>query len=505
MNKEILTLVDVVSNERRVSKEVIFEAVEAALVSATIKLSREEIAVRVYVDRNTGDYETFRTWLVIDDQDEPPELLSEKAYVRLGQALEKEPHIKVGSYLEEKMPSVQFGRIAAQTAKQVIVQKVREAERKSEIDIYGDQVGTVIRGLVKRIVRTGVILDLGADVEGIIPRDHIIPRESVRVGDRIRAYLMRVEPMTHGPQLFFSRTANEFLVELFKIEVPEISEAVVKIMSTARDPGARAKIAVLTNDPRLDPIGACVGMRGSRVQAVCNDLAGERIDIILWNEDPAQFVINALAPAQVSSISVDEEAHAMDIAANSEQLSIAIGRGGQNIRLASELTGWRLNLMSSEEAEVKNEAETSALLEMFKENLAVDEEVALILVQEQFTSLEEVAYVPESEMFKIDEFDEALVRTLRARARDALVTKALMKEQQLDGNVASEDLLKIVGSDSQLIEELLLMGVSTAQDLADCAIDDLLHITSMTEEQAGNFIMTARAPLFNNADRGDAS
>ena len=378
MNKEILMVVDVVCNEKGVAKDIIFEAIELALASATKKRNREDIESRVSIDRETGDYDTFRCWEVVDD--EPESLEAPTRQVSFKDAKEKNPEIEIGQFIEEPMPSVEFGRIAAQAAKQVIVQKVREAERAQVIDAYQDRVGEMVSGVVKRSERSGVIMDLGNNAEAFIPREELIPREAVRPGDRIRAYLKEVKPeITRGPQLFLSRTAPELLIELFKIEVPEINEGMIDIINGARDPGARAKIAVKANDPRIDPIGACVGMRGSRVQAVSNELGGERVDIILWDDNPAQFVINAMAPAEVASIMVDEDAHTMDVAVDEENLSQAIGRGGQNVKLASELTGWELNVMSVEQADEKSEAEAETLSAMFKEDLGVDEEVAIIL------------------------------------------------------------------------------------------------------------------------------
>ena len=399
------------------------------------------------------------------------------------------------------MPSVEFGRIAAQTAKQVIVQKVREAERAQVIDAYQDRVGQMVSGVVKRVERSGVILDLGNNAEAFIPREYMIPREAVRPGDRLRAYLYEVRSESRGPQLFLSRTAPELLIELFKLEVPEINEGMITIINGARDPGARAKIAVKANDPRIDPIGACVGMRGSRVQAVSNELAGERVDIILWDENPAQFVINAMAPAEVASILVDEEAHSMDVAVDEENLSQAIGRGGQNVRLASELAQWELNVMSVEQADEKSEAETQTLQKMFMEQLDVDEEVAIILVQEGFSSIEEVAYVPENEMMKIEEFDPELVTQLRERARDVMVTRAIVSEEKLVDAVPAQDLLNMQGMDEALAYEMARHGIVTMEDLAEQSIDDLMEIEELDEEKAGKLIMTARIPWFESNDQ----
>jgi N utilization substance protein A len=405
------------------------------------------------------------------------------------------------------MPSVEFGRIAAQTAKQVIVQKVREAERAQVIDAYEDRVGEMVSGVVKRVERSGIIVDLGNNAEAFIPREFMIPREAMRPGDRIRAYLYEVRSEMRGPQLFLSRTAPELLVELFTLEVPEINEGLIEIISGARDPGARAKIAVKANDPRIDPIGACVGMRGSRVQAVSNELSGERVDIILWDENPAQFVINAMAPAEVASILVDEETHSMDVAVDEENLSQAIGRGGQNVRLASELSGWELNVMSTEQADEKNEAESQAVQQLFMEQLDVDEEIATILVQEGFTSIEEVAYVPENEMLKIEEFDAELVTELRERARDLMITKAIVSEEKLVDAKPADDLLNMDGMDEALAYELARNGVVTMEDLAEQSVDELMEIEGLDEERAGKLIMTARIPWFesdNNETEGVA-
>ncbi|HKK16876.1 MAG TPA: transcription termination factor NusA [Gammaproteobacteria bacterium] len=499
MNKEILMVVDVVSNEKGVSKEIIFEAIEAALASATKKRNREDIEARVAVDRKTGDYETFRRWEVMEDSSEPLEFPTRQ--IKLSDAREKQADIQAGDYIEEPMQSVEFGRIAAQTAKQVIVQKVREAERAQVIDAYQDRVGQMVSGVVKRVERGGVIMDLGNNAEAYIPREMMIPREAVRPGDRLRAYLSEVRSEARGPQLFLSRTAPELLIELFKLEVPEINEGMITIINGARDPGARAKIAVRANDPRIDPIGACVGMRGSRVQAVSNELAGERVDIILWDENPAQFVINAMAPAEVASILVDEEAHSMDVAVDEENLSQAIGRGGQNVRLASELSQWELNVMSVEQADEKNEAETQTLQKLFMEQLDVDEEVAIILVQEGFSSIEEVAYVPESEMLKIEEFDSDLVTELRERARDVMLTRAIVSEEKLVDAVPADDLLNMEGMDEAMAYELARHGIVTMEDLAEQAVDDLMEIEDMDEERAGKMIMTARSPWFENIEQ----
>ena len=494
MNKEILMVVDVVSNEKGVAKEIIFEAIEAALASATKKRHREDIEVRVAIDRETGDYETFRQWLVLEDNPDPLEFPTRQ--IKLTDALAKRDGVHPEECIEEPMKSVEFGRIAAQTAKQVIVQKVREAERKQVFEAYIDRVGEMVSGVVKRVERGNVILDLGNNAEALILRDEMIPREAVRPGDRIRAYLQDVKPEHRGPQLFLSRTASRLLIELFKIEVPEINEGLIDIINGARNPGSRAKIAVKANDARIDPVGACVGMRGSRVQAVSNELGGERVDIILWDENPAQFVINAMAPAEVVSILVDEDAHSMDVAVSEENLSDAIGRGGQNVKLASELTQWELNVMSVEQADEKTEAESQTLQVMFMEQLDVDEEIAVILVQEGFSSVEEVAYVPENEMLDIEEFDEELVGELRDRARDIMLTRAITSEEKLAEAKPADDLLTMTGMDKALAYELAGRGVVTMEDLAEQSVDELLEIEGLDKARAGELIMTARIPWF---------
>jgi N utilization substance protein A len=503
MNKEILMVVDVVSNEKSVGKGIIFEAIEAALATATKKRHREDIEVRVAIDRDTGDYKTFRQWEVMPDDEEALEFPMRQIF--LGDAIDQVPEIEAGGFTEEAMDSVEFGRIAAQTAKQVIVQKVREAERNQVIEAYKDRVGEMVSGVVKKVERGSVILDLGNNAEAFIPREDMIPREAVRAGDRLRAYLRGVHPEARGPQLFLSRTVPELLIELFKIEVPEINEGMIEIINGARDPGSRAKIAVKAHDSRIDPVGACVGMRGSRVQAVSNELGGERVDIILWDENPAQFVINAMAPAEVASILVDEDAHSMDVAVAEENLSQAIGRGGQNVKLASELSQWSLNVMSVEQAEEKNEAEAQTLQAQLMEQLDVDEEIAVILVQEGFSSVEEVAYVPESEMLDIEEFDEALVTELRGRARDVMLTRAIVSEEKLADANPADDLLNMDGMDKALAYELAGRGIVTMEDLADQSVDELLDVEGLESERAGELIMTARAPWFveeadNNAE-----
>ncbi|MFA7387166.1 MAG: transcription termination factor NusA, partial [Thiohalobacteraceae bacterium] len=395
-----------------------------------------------------------------------------------------------------------FGRIAAQTAKQVIVQKVREAEREQVVDAYRDRVGELVTGLVKRVERGNVYLDLGGNAEAFVAREEMVPRESVRPGDRLRGYLREVRSEPRGPQLFITRVAPEFLIELFKIEVPEIGQGLISILGAARDPGMRAKIAVRSHDQRIDPVGACVGMRGSRVQAVSNELAGERIDIILWDDNPAQFVINAMSPAEVISIVVDEDEHSMDLAIAEDQLSQAIGRGGQNVRLASQLTGWELNVMTENEAEQKSEAETQALQQLFMEQLDVDEEIAVILVQEGFSSIEEIAYVPSAELLQVEEFDEDVVEELRGRARDVLLTRAIVSEEALGANEPAEDLLNLEGMERELAFTLANRGVITQEDLAELAVDELMDIDDMDEERAAALIMAARAPWFAEEQQG---
>ena len=498
MNKEILLVVDAVSNEKGVDKSIIFEAIEIALATATKKRYTNDIDVRVKIDHESGDYDTFRRWEVVEDDGmEHPE-----RETTLSAAQIDEPEIQVGEFVEEQIESVEFGRIAAQTAKQVIVQKVREAERAKVIDEYEDKVGQLVMGVVKRVERGNVYLDLGGNADAIIPREDMIPREAVRAGDRIRGFLKEIKPEARGPQLFVSRTAPEFLIELFNIEVPEVGEGLIEILGAARDPGSRAKIAVKSNEARIDPVGACVGMRGSRVQAVSNELAGERIDIVLWDENPAQFVINAMSPADVESIVVDEESESMDIAVAEDQLSQAIGRGGQNVKLASELSEWNLNVMSIAEAETKNEAEAERIQTLFMEALDVDEEVAAILVQEGFTTVDEVAYVPVNEMMEIEEFDEGIVEELRGRAKDVLLTRAISSEEDLTSVEPAEDLKTMEGMTLDLAFKMAKLGIVTMEDLAEQSVDDLMPIDDMDEELAAKLIMTAREPWFAEEQEG---
>ncbi len=496
MNKEILMVVDAVSNEKGVEKEIIFEALEAALASAARKKNSETWDVRVAINRKTGDYETFRRWKVFADDSR--ELENIDAELRLDDAIDISKDAEVGGYVEEPMESAAFGRIAAQQAKQVIVQKVREAERAQVVDQFKDRVNTLVSGTVKRIDRNGIYVDLGNNAEGFVPRSEMIAREQLKPSDRVKAFLREVRAEQRGPQLFLTRTAPEFLIELFKLEVPEVGQGLIQILGAARDPGIRAKIAVRSNEPRIDPVGACVGMRGSRVQAVSNEIAGERVDIIPWDDSPAQFVINAMSPAEVQSIVVDEDAHSMDIAVAEDKLSQAIGRGGQNIRLASQLTGWELNVMTESDAEAKSEGESRKLVESFMKQLDVDENVASILVQEGFSTVEEVAYVPASELASIEEFDEDMVKELRNRARDVLLTQAIASEESLENQLPSDDLLTMPGMKPDLALALARRGVRTREELAEQAVDDLGDIADLSAEEAGKLIMTARAPLFDS-------
>jgi N utilization substance protein A len=507
MNKDILLVVDAVSNEKGVAKEIIFEAMEAALASATKKKSREDIEVRVEIDRASGDYKTFRRWEIVEDKDEDGNTLTELEFparqLFLRDAVEQADDVGVGDFIEEPMESVEFGRIAAQTAKQVMVQKVREAERAMVVDDYQGRVGELVMGVVKRVERGSAILDLGNNAEGYIAKEELIPREAIRTGDRVRGYLMDVRSEQRGPQLFISRICPEFLIELFKLEVPEIGQGMIEIKGAARDPGARAKIAVQSKDARIDPVGACVGMRGSRVQAVSNELSGERVDIILWDENPAQFVINAMAPAEVVSIVVDEDAHSMDVAVSEDKLAEAIGRGGQNVRLACQLTGWDLNVMSESDAMEKSEAEAQKVQQQFMEQLDVDEDVALILVQEGFSSVDEVAYVPTNELLAVEEFDEEIVDELRQRARDYLLTQAIANEEVLGGSEPADDLMALEGMDENIAFQLAGHGICTQEDLAEQSVDELIEEIDIDKDLAGALILAARAPWFEK-EEGEA-
>ncbi|AMO67416.1 MAG: N utilization substance protein A [Zhongshania aliphaticivorans] len=492
MSKEILLVVEAVSNEKGVSKTIIFEAIEQALATAAKKRYDEDSDIRVVIDRVTGDYQTFRSWLVMPDD----EMALLGTHLTLEEAHEYSADLKAGDVYEEVVENVGFGRIAAQTAKQVIVQKVREAERAQIVDEYKDRVGELINGTVKKVTRDSIIVDLGGNAEALLPREELVGREVFRINDRVRAILADVRPEARGPQLFLSRACPEMLIELFKIEVPEVNEEVIEIRAAARDPGSRAKIAVKTNDGRIDPVGACVGMRGSRVQAVSGELGNERVDIILWDDNPAQLVINAMAPAEVESIVVDEDTHTMDVGVADDNLAQAIGRAGQNVRLAGQLTGWTINVMSIEEMSAKHEQESGHIISYFVEALDVGEDIAEVLVEEGFTTLEEVAYVPLEEMMSIDGFDEDLAQELRARAKDALLTQAIASEEVLESAEPAEDLLTMDGMEKHLAFILASRGVVTMEDLAEQAVEDLLDIEDMTKERAGELIMTARAPWF---------
>ena len=496
-NKEILLVVDAFSHEKDIEKEVVFAAIEDALRVATVKRYENRLDARVSIDRKTGGYETFRRWKVVDlEGDLDGEEFDPNLHVSLEDAQGKSPAVQAGGYIEEPMESVGFGRIEAQTAKQVIVQRVRDAERRKVVEAYRDRVGELVTGIIKKVERGNVYLDLGGNVEAFIPREEMIPREAVRSGDRLRGYLQEVRQEVRGPQLFVSRTSPELMVALFRLEVPEVSENVIEIMACARDPGARAKIAVKSNDSRLDPVGACVGMRGSRVQAVSNELAGERVDIILWNENEAQYVINAMSPAEIVSIVMDEDRHSMDIAVADENLSIAIGRGGQNVRLASELTGWTLNVMSETQAEEKSEQETSSLVQAFVDQLDVDETVAEVLVREGFSTVEELAYVPAKELLEIDEFDEDIVDELRNRARDTLLIRAIASEEKTDGDGPAQELLDMEGMDPETASQLAARGVRLVEDLAELSTDELMEVKGMDEDRARQLILVARRPWF---------
>ncbi len=472
MSREILLLVDALAHEKNVDKSVIFTALELALASATKKKHHDDADVRVAIDRETGEYQTFRRWQYVDY-----DLLENSAY-QIDEEDERSKGLTIGDYYEEPLENLEFGRIGAQAAKQVILQKVREAEREQILQDFLARDEKLVTGVIKRMEKGNAIIEVGR-IESLLPREQMIPKENLRVGDRVRAYLLRIERSGRGPQLILSRITPEFLVRLFELEVPEIEEGLLEIRSAARDPGLRSKIAVKSNDQRLDPVGTCVGMRGSRVQAVTGELAGERVDIVLWSMEPAQFVINAMSPAEVSSIVVDEDAHSMDVVVEEEQLALAIGRSGQNVRLASELTGWTLNILTVDQAAQKNQEEYAGVSQLFMEKLDVDEEVAEILVQEGFSTLEEIAYVPLAEMNQIEAFDEDTVEELRKRARAALLTEAIAKEEKVEE--AAEDLLTLEGMDDATAHQLAAKGISTMDDLAELAIDELVELPIWTK------------------------
>jgi N utilization substance protein A len=493
MGNDILMVVDAVSREKGVEREVIFEALEAALATATRKRYREDIDARVAIHRETGAYDTFRRWEILGDDVETLEFPDRQ--LRLAEARNRYPDAEVGDFIEEPLPPVEFGRIAAQAAKQVIVQKVREAEREQTVAQFQDRKGSLVTGVVKRMERGDAVVDLGA-AEALLPKSAMIPHEGLRPGDRVRAYLEDVRPVPRGPQLFLSRTHPQLIIELFKLEVPEAGEGLIQIHAAARDPGLRAKIAVSSRDPRVDPIGACVGMRGMRVQSVSNELAGERVDIIPFSTESAQFVINSLAPGEVQSVVVDEEIHSMDVIVAENQLALTIGRGGQNVRLASELTGWELNIMTEETAKEKGASAAAATAQIFVEQLNVDPEIAELLVREGFASLDEVAYVPKQEMASIEGFDEETIDELQSRARDVLLTREIAREEKIDMAEPAEDLLNMEGMDEHTARLLASNGIKTMEDLADQAVDDLVEIEGIDQERARSLIMTARAPWF---------
>ncbi len=489
MSREILLLVDALAREKNVAKDVVFGALELALASATKKRIHDEADVRVLIDRNNGEFESFRRWHVVADD----AFVNEYLEIPLSEASKDDAEVELGDFIEEPLEPIDFGRIGAQAAKQVILQKIRDAEREQILTDFLERKEHLVTGTIKRMERGNAIVESGK-IEAMLPRDQMIPKENLRVGDRVRAYLLKVDRVARGPQLILSRTAPEFIMKLFELEVPEIEDGLMEIKAAARDAGIRAKIAVKSNDQRVDPIGTCVGMRGTRVTAVTNELAGERVDIVLWSQDPAQFVIGALAPAEVSSIVVDEEKHSMDVVVDESNLAIAIGRGGQNVRLASEMTGWNINLMTEEESQKKSEAETAATRVLFMEKLDVDEEVANILIDEGFSTLEEIAYVPLAEMLEIESFDEATVQELRERARNVLLTEAIVTEEQLEG--VEDAMLAIDGMDKTLAGKLAGRGVKTLDDLADLAVDELVEITGVAEDRAKQLITNARAHWF---------
>ncbi|HMV06869.1 MAG TPA: transcription termination factor NusA [Accumulibacter sp.] len=492
MSREILMLVDVLAREKNVTKDIVFGALELALASASKKRIHDDANVRVVVDRETGDFETFRRWEVVADAD----FLDEEQQIALSEAQEQDPEVEVGDFLEEALEPIDFGRIGAQAAKQVILQKIRDAEREQILADFLARKEHLVTGTIKRMERGNAIVETGK-MEALLPRDQMIPRENLRVGDRVKAYLQRIDRSARGPQLILSRTAPEFIAKLFALEVPEVDDGLLEIKAAARDPGMRAKIAVKSNDQRVDPIGTCVGMRGMRVTAVTNELAGERVDIVLWSADPAQFVIGALAPAEVSSIIVDEERHVMDVVVDEQNLAIAIGRGGQNVRLASELTGWTINLMTEEESKSVVEAEAAAIRVLFMEKLDVDEDVANILIEEGFSTIEEVAYVPLHEMLEIEAFDEATVQELRERARNVLLTEAIVTEEKIED--VADDMLSLEGMDKALAGKLASNGIKTRDDLADLAVDELTEMTGIDSRRATQLITMARAHWFAEA------
>jgi N utilization substance protein A len=489
MSREMLLLVDALAREKNVSKDIVFGALELALASATKKRIHDEADVRVSVDRESGEFETFRRWQVVPDN----EYVNEFLEVPLSDAQKDDPDVEPGDSLEESLEPIDFGRIGAQAAKQVILQKIRDAEREQILADFLERKEHVVYGTIKRMERGNAIVEAGK-IEAMLPRDQMIPKENLRIGDRVRAYLLRIDRNARGPQIILSRTAPEFIIRLFDMEVPEIEDGLMELKACARDPGLRAKIAVKSNDPRVDPIGTCVGLRGSRVTAVRNEIGGENIDIVLWSADPAQFVIGALAPAEVSSIVVDEEKHSMDVVVDEDNLAIAIGRNGQNVRLASELTGWTINLMTQDESAKRSEAEYAVTRVTFMEKLDIDEELADLLIEEGFSSLEEVAYVPLAEMLEIEGLDEEIVNELRNRARNVLLTEAIVTEEQLEG--VADDLINLEGMTRELAAKLAAGSIKTREDLAELAVDELVELTGIDEERAKELILKARAHWF---------
>lgn len=489
MNRELLLLVDVLAREKNISRDVVFSALEAALAQATKKRIHDEADVLVTIDRETGEYQSFRRWQVVADEGD----INEFSQTPLSEAQKDDAEVEIGDFLEEALESIEFGRIGAQTAKQVVLQKIRDAEREQVLTDFLERQERIVSGTIKRIERGNAIIEAGK-IEAILPRDQMIQKENLRTGDRVKAYLLRIDRNARGPQIVLSRITPEFIIRLFELEVPEIEDGLLELKSCARDPGIRAKIAVKSNDPRIDPIGTCVGMRGMRVMAVRNEIAEEQIDIVLWSPDPAQYVINALAPAEVASIVVDEDKHAMDVVVEEANLASAIGKGGQNVRLASELTGWTINLITQEESEKRQEAETAATRLLFMEQLDIDEEVANLLIEEGFTTLEEIAYVPLAEMLEIEGLDEETVNELRSRARDVLLNADIAAEEKLEE--ADEALLTLEGMDKELASKLLNENIRTLDELAELAADELMTLTGLNEDRAKALILKAREHWF---------
>ena len=496
MGKELLLVIETVANEKGVDREDIFGAMEAALAMATKKIhGNAEMDARVSIDRSTGEYDTNRCWTVVEDD----LLENEEAEIALSAAKKDYPELEVGDVIEEHMDSIEFGRIAAQTAKQVIVQKVREAEREKIVAQYEKKIGTLVAGSVKRVTRDFISIDLGDDIDAMIPRSEGIPKEAFRTNDRVRACLLEIRRNLRGiPQLILSRACNEMLIELMRLEVPEISEEVIAVKAVARDPGLRSKVAVKTNDGRIDPIGACVGMRGSRVQSISNELGGERVEMILWDDNPAQLVINAISPVEVASIVMDEDSNSMDVAVQEDQLSQAIGRGGQNVKLVRQLTGWKVNVMAEDAAQEKQQAEAETLVQMFVDGLSVEKDVAILLVESGLSSVEEIAYIPSQELLEIEGFDEELVDALRERAKNALLAGALTGDKV--SAVPSVELLNMDGMTKELAHKLAKKGITTVEGLADLSIDELMEVEGIDEELAGDLIMIAREPWFKKEE-----